>query len=295
MIKKAKNFDWVRVVALILPYLLVVGIFQVFGYYIAGVPLNTEDYEFNSLQRTIITFTTLLGTVIVLFLFIQFVDKEPFKNLGLSFRGKVTDLLLGVFLGATVMCIAYFLLLGLDSIVFEKLEFSWVDIGYGILVFSFVSLSEELLLRGYVLKNFMASFNRYIALILSSLIFAFMHGANPNISLIPLSNLFLAGILLGISYIHTKNLWFPIGLHFSWNLFQTLFGFNVSGQDFYSLVEFKIPEKTIINGGAFGFEGSILAIIFQVILIVSIVIYFEKKQKNCLNASSPTYSPPMRQ
>ena len=60
-------------------------------------------------------------------------------------------------------------------------------------------------------------------------------------------SLFLAGILLGITYIYTKNLWFPVALHLSWNLFQTLFGFNVSGKDFYSLIEFKIQENNLLN------------------------------------------------
>ena len=162
---------------------------------------------------------------------------------------------------------------------------NWRSIFYSILVFTCVSFSEELLIRGYVLKNFMSSFNKYFALIMSSLIFALMHGANPNISLIPLFNLFLAGILLGTSYIYTKNLWFPIGLHFGWNLFQTLFGFNVSGQDFYSLIEFKITASNLITGGAFGLEGSIYSIVIQVVLIVFLIMYFERKNRKISNLS----------
>ena len=79
----------------------------------------------------------------------------------------------------------------------------------------------------------MSSFNKYKALIISSILFSIMHGLNPNISLFSLFDLFLAGIVLDLSYINTKNLWFPIDMHLSWNLFQTLLGFNVSGQDTY--------------------------------------------------------------
>ena len=106
-----------------------------------------------------------------------------------------------------------------------------------------------------------------------------MHGANPNMDWFSFLNLFLAGILLGMSYVYTKNLWFPIALHFSWNFFQSLFGFNVSGQDFYSLIEFNIPEKNKLNGGDFGFEGSVFSIIIQIILIFSIFIYYQRKLK----------------
>ena len=103
-----------------------------------------------------------------------------------------------------------------------------------------------------------------------------MHAANPNIELIGFVDLFLAGILLGLSYIYTKNLWFPIALHFSWNFFQAHFGFNVSGQDSYSFIEFTIPEANLLNGGAFGFEGSYLSIILQLFTIFGIWHYYHK-------------------
>jgi hypothetical protein len=107
-----------------------------------------------------------------------------------------------------------------------------------------------------------------------------MHGFNPNINLFSLTNLFLAGILLGISYIHTKNLWFPIALHFSWNLFQTMYGFNVSGQKSYSLIEFTISKNNIINGGDFGFEGSILSVFAMITTIIGIELYYRRQKTN---------------
>jgi hypothetical protein len=67
-------------------------------------------------------------------------------------------------------------------------------------------------------------------------------------------------------------------LHLSWNLFQTILGFNVSGQDSYSLIEFSISENTLLNGGAFGFEGSILSVIAMVISIGGIWLYYERKK-----------------
>ena len=125
----------------------------------------------------------------------------------------------------------------------------------------------------------MVSFNKYIALIISSVLFALIHGMNPNMDAFSAMSLFLAGILLGISYIYTKNLWFPVALHLSWNLFQTLFGFNVSGQDFYSIIEFKVEENNLLNGGAFGMEGSILSIIANVLIIVGVIIYYTKNKE----------------
>ena len=107
-----------------------------------------------------------------------------------------------------------------------------------------------------------------------------MHGANPNISLFSLLGLFLAGIALGSSYMYTKNLWYPIAFHFSWNLFQSLLGFNVSGQDIYSIIEFTVPENNKINGGQFGFEGSIFSILTEFILSAINRVLLSNKNKN---------------
>ena len=89
-------------------------------------------------------------------------------------------------------------------------------------------------------------------------------------------NIFLAGFFLGASYIFTKNLWFPIALHFSWNFFQSMFGFKVSGLDSYSIIEFTIPENNMLNGGEFGFESSLLSIIILIIGTFIIWNYFKK-------------------
>ncbi len=228
----------------------------------------------------------MLGTFLVIWIFMKFLDKEKFSKVGLETRNRLNEFLVGIGIGAFIMTAGYSLLLILGEIRFQKVIFDYKEILITILIFSVVAVMEEVLFRGYILKNLLLSFNKYIALIVSSVLFSLMHGFNPNIDVLSLTNLFLAGILLGISYIHTKNLWFPIALHLSWNLFQTLFGFSVSGQDAYSIIEFSIQENNILNGGAFGFEGSILSIIGQIIVIIGIGIYYNKKEMNLNNCDT---------
>jgi uncharacterized protein len=252
---------WQRILLLIIPYLFIVGTFQLIGAFIAGVDITNLEPKKISTQELTISIFDLFGTFFVLWLFMKFVDKEHFTKLGFQTKNRLKEFIIGILIGLIIMSLGYFILIGLKEIFFIRIHFNYKELLISILLYTIVALVEETLFRGYILKNLMNSFNKYIALVISSILFSLMHGFNPNIDLFSLFNLFLAGIVLGLSYIHTKNLWFPIAMHLSWNLFQTLLGFNVSGQDTYSMIEFGKNEGNLINGGAFGFEGSYLSII----------------------------------
>ncbi len=267
---------WIRILSFILPYIIVVGIFQFVGVVILDVDIEDINSIKSTFQHFIINLFGLIGLLLVLWLFMKYVDNEKFINLGFHLKNKSKHFYLGVFLGFFIMGFAYLLLSQMDEIKYVKTIFKIKEILLSIGLFIVVSINEEVLIRGYVLRNLMYSFNKFTALIISSILFSLIHGFNPNMDWLSYLNLFLAGILLGSTYVFTKNLWFPIALHFSWNFFQSLFGFNVSGQDLYSLIEFKMTKPNLINGGLFGFEGSIFCILIQLVLITALLIYYNK-------------------
>ncbi|MAI86757.1 MAG: hypothetical protein CMF99_06310 [Candidatus Marinimicrobia bacterium] len=94
-------------------------------------------------------------------------------------------------------------------------------------IFFLVAVGEEASLRGFMIKNLSRSMNKYIALVLSSLSYVYVQvnigisGIDLNIivetGIVPLLNLFLFGTLLGLYCIYKNNLWFPIGMNFTWN------------------------------------------------------------------------------
>ena len=286
----SKHRGWLRVLLLIIPYILIVGSFQFYGSRFIYLIFSGSNYLGSSQNQTVSSFFGLLGTFIVLALFMKFVDKEKFVNLGFQTEGRLKEFNIGILIGIIIMSLGYFILSMLDEIHFKEVIFNTKEIIISCFLFLIVAIVEETLFRGYILRNLMISFNKYVALIVSSLLFSLMHGFNPNIDLFSLFDLFLAGLVLGISYTHTKNLWFPIALHLSWNLFQTHFGFNVSGQDFYSLIEFNITKSNLLNGGDFGFEGSIFSIIFEILTFLGILYYYSKKENSekCENLISKT-------
>lgn len=127
---------------------------------------------------------------------------------------------------------------------------------------------EELLLRGWIQQDFGRS-RPLLGLVLSSILFGIVHGANPNLlsegllgALLALFNIFLAGMLLGAVYLLSGNLWLPTGLHLGWNwTVAILFGLPVSGFDLPSFLEGRAVEGTgLLSGGAFGPEASLPAL-----------------------------------
>ena len=290
MSKSLIEKGWFRTVIIIPAFLFFATIFQVMGIGVSALfsKLGIIDFSLADLDTfdnlpamTIIHYFDMAGIFLLLWIFMKYVDKEPFKNMGFEIKGKRNDIILGITLGLFMMALGYAILQSLGEIQFSRINYDLSSIVWLFILFIGVSVLEETFVRGYVLKNLLKSFNPVISLVISSALFSLLHFLNPNVNYLALLELFIGGIALGVSYIYTKNLWFPFAWHFSWNFFQVIFGFNVSGMDTYSLIEFEILEPNNLNGGDFGFEGSYLSIIFTIIIIYFLNNYYKKfKIKN---------------
>jgi len=257
---------WFRVLLIIIPFFIVCGIFQLIATVLYGAitrNLNLENLQNADLSGgsgLAIQFSGTLGTLLIVWIFTRYINRGKFKNLGFSLKNQKKNIFNGLFAGLLMMGVGTILLWGNGNLTIDSVNLSLPSLFQSIVLFILVSVNEEVFVRGYILPNLMDSMNRYIALLLSSLIFTALHIFNPNVSVLGVSNIFLAGILLGISYIFTKNLWFPIALHFSWNFFQgPIFGFEVSGINSEALITQRMNGNELLTGGQFGFEGSIIA------------------------------------
>jgi membrane protease YdiL (CAAX protease family) len=121
-----------------------------------------------------------------------------------------------------------------------------------------------------------------IGLMISAFLFALVHLNNPGIGILPLVNLFAAGLMLGINYIYTQNLWFGIFLHFGWNFLQgPILGYPVSGISVSSIVQQSATGPSFITGGSFGFEGSAIGLV----LILAVTFWVSHMYKVRLHKS----------
>ncbi len=271
------KFGWARVLIIIIPFLIWAALFQFIGMLLARVSFSHFDMTVqNAYQKAFIHLFSCIGTLLFLWGAMQSLDKKTFKDLGFQLQKRGKDITIGTLSGLGIMAVSYGILVLANEINFQEYNFNWMNLLFSIILFVCVAITEEAFTRGYILRNLMQSMNKYLALVVTSLLFAAMHGFNPNMSWFSWLSLFLAGITLGITYIYTKNLWFPIAYHFSWNFFQSLFGFNVSGQNMYSWIEFSIDSPNFLNGGAFGFEGSYLSLVADGLVILAAIIIYQK-------------------
>jgi len=277
MIKKVINHrGWLKSL-LFIPLLVFSQIFGVLVLLLLGYDLTEiSSNVMNESVMIVIEYSGLFIVIIMIWLFMKFIDKQPLIEIGFQTQGRLKEINYGILFGLFIMAFAFVFLSTIGEIVFLSYSLDFNQILLSIALFIGVSFFEEIIFRGYMLKNLLESFNPFVALLISSLFFSLIHASNPNVTSLGLCNIFLAGIFLGVSYVFTKNLWFPIALHFSWNFFQAMFGFKVSGLDSYSIIEFMIPYNNMINGGEFGFESSILSIIVLFIGTIIIWNYFKK-------------------
>lgn len=200
-------------------------------------------------------------------------------GLGRSLAIRKKDLLSGISLAIVLYAVGFGVSLLAGAIEIAGVVFNPSSLLISFVFFLLVAITEEFALRGFVLERMLqGGVNKFWALFLSATLFSLVHIANPSFDFLSFINILLAGILLGSSYIYTRNLCFPIALHWFWNWIQgPVLGYEVSGNKFCDgLLTLYLPEANLINGGAFGFEGSILCTVLMVAGTAVILKMFRK-------------------
>jgi uncharacterized protein len=142
-------------------------------------------------------------------------------------------------------------------------ELSWILV-QELLLFFLGAIFEETAMRGLIFQTVEEWLGSWTALGISALVFGFAHARNPGATIVSsLAIAVEAGGLLAAAFILTRNLWFPIGLHWAWNFFQgPVFGVPVSGMRLPSLLEAYLQGPSAWSGGEFGLEAGLPAVIF---------------------------------
>uniref|UniRef100_UPI00373FCB80 CPBP family intramembrane glutamic endopeptidase n=1 Tax=Haladaptatus litoreus TaxID=553468 RepID=UPI00373FCB80 len=269
--------------------------------------------QFASFGRlgTLLFQTSIQLVVVVLFTYLvgRFIDRRRFADFGLHLsRSWWIDFGFGLALGAALMTAIFLIELALGWIritgtfrTVSGLSFVLVFCT-SVLLFLFVGISEELLVRGYFLTNLAEGFRWLsgdaavaIATLCSSVLFGIGHVFNPNATLTSTFVIVLAGIMLASGYLLTGELGIPIGLHVSWNLFQTsVYGFSVSGLRLpVTIIATEQVGPRVFTGGPFGPEAGFLGVSAIVVGTVTIAWWVRSREAR-LSLSSSVWIPELR-
>ena len=209
----------------------------------------------------------------------KYLERLPFSAFGVSLQGHwVRNFLTGVVLG--VVTLAFGALLGMagGGLRFSLNQASTSQVVstlcVSFLVFAAAAAFEEALFRGYILQTFVRSELSLFGILLTSLLFASVHNANPGATTLSWINTFIAGIWFAIAYLKTRDLWLPFGMHLAWNWAQgSIFGVEVSGLT--EIVKFPLLRESDIGpawltGGDYGIEGGVITAVALILSIFAI-------------------------
>ncbi|WP_338969111.1 CPBP family intramembrane metalloprotease [Fusobacterium nucleatum] len=247
---------------------------------------------FNDSLKEILSFTgtsNLVDEAFCLFLsifLITKISKLKAEQLGFSKDNIASSYLKGALFGILQISTVFFIIFALKAI--DVYYVGNINILLSIkvfIIFIFQGLFEEILFRGYLMSMFSKVIGIKFTIILLSFLFTCIHLINPNLDIIGLANVFLAGVTFSLIYYYTGNLWIVGAMHTLWNfILGFIVGSQISGIVTYHSVFFSIPveNKDLISGGVFGFEASIVTTIVE-LAISLFVIYLIKKEKNKIN------------
>jgi len=221
-------------------------------------------------------FVAILAIISYTYLF-KFYEKRKITEF--SKNGIIKNLTIGIVLGAILQSLTILVIFikGGYSVISTNPIFFIIPP----LTMAFTSaIFEETLIRGIIFRITEEKLGSYFALIISATLFGALHLANPNSSLTAGIGLAIqAGLLLAAAFIYSRNLWFPIAIHFAWNFTQSaIFGARVSGNAISkTLINSKIEGAEWFTGGEFGPEGSLQATLFCLTATVILLILSHKK------------------
>ena len=280
--KPLVQYGWLRALLFVLlgfPLTFVIGFsidlllngVYAYDYAVGVVPITSY------LQDYLMKFS---GFILIIFLFRIVIDKSSFYSLGFEWKRFQTDAWTGFFTALMILFVGSLILVSTQHLYFTNAFFNSTQFFAGVALFISVAFIEELVFRGYLLNNLLQSINKWWALILTSVLFAVLHLNNNNINLLSVLNVFIAGLVLGINYIHTRNLLFAIFFHFGWNFFQgSVLGYNVSGIETGScILQQKLIGSQTLTGGAFGFEGSVICTILLLAVFIVFAVRYHKQK-----------------
>lgn len=234
----------------------------------------------------------MLALVLATWVMARWVDKRPWGYFGMPLRGAFrSKFWVGALAGLATLALQLELMHLGGWFDFGKLQLHGAAIlrygGLWALMFVFVGVTEEGLLRGYVQRITTDGLNLlpggagfWASAVLFSLMFGAGHLPNAGENWFGIVMVVIDGLVMCFTLWRTGSLWFAIGNHAAWDWGQTyLFGTPDSG--FHgqgALLSPSFHGPLMLTGGSDGPEGSILVLVSEMLVLVLVAAIYRSRQ-----------------
>lgn len=221
---------------------------------------------------------SMLGYPIILYLLIM-INKKMYNGdlskFGFNTKNVNSSIVKGI-TGGTVLVTCLYLPSILLSTVITSVNSNsnFFIVLLFILGFFLQGMTEEVLMRSIIMKEIQNKTNLFIGILSNSLIFSLFHLSAPGVTVVPVINLFLFGIMFSLIYYITNDMWLTGFAHGTWNIvLGVLIGTEISGQVIENSLFRTIanPLRITLSGGDFGLEGGLIMSVFTIIIIILII------------------------
>ena len=238
--------------------------------------LDTNDLFF-----LLIIYLTAI-TLILAYIFARKILKRNNLSLGLVDNKKVSNYGKGILLGFGLLSLIVLILnlSGFAEITPNLSDFNLKLFLIFVLAWLIQGFEEEFLLRSILMNQLAAGGKIEVAIIANSLIFSIFHLGNTGFSVLALVNVFLMGLVFSLIFYLKDSIYLVGAAHSFWNMtMANIYGITVSGNSStgVNLFNTKLTGPTIISGGSFGIEGSIVT---SLVLLVVLIILIRKIKKS---------------
>jgi uncharacterized protein len=224
----------------------------------------------------ILTFSELLALLGATWIMLRWIDRRTWSTVAMGRRAAAPRTLgFGAGAGSLAILVPCVVLLGIGWLVIVPGESGSVlataaGLTVGLLV---ASLTEELLVRGYMFAVLRKAVGDIPTLVVSSTIFGALHLWNPGAGIFSIAMVTLAGFFLGGVLLVTESLYAAWMAHAAWNwvlavlLHAPLSGISMASPGYRTVA--RGPDWA--TGGDWGPEGSVLAAISLAIATIYLV------------------------
>lgn len=237
---------------------------------------------------TVLNYATKIYQIIpcLIFMLIYIPDRPLLSKTLFGGGNNVRNAFIGLAIGFSLnsICVIVSILTGDIHLYYSNPN--WLYIILAFFAVFLQSYSEEFVCRLFLYQHLLRGYKDkpWIAMLIPSLIFAALHLLNPGTDAYSVIDSIVIGIVWSLMVYLFDSFWMACFHHTAWNFTQSiLFGLPNSGLTF-PLSVFKLEAasaaKSFSYDPMYGVEGSLLALILDVSLMVVLIVIAIKKKKS---------------